>query len=204
MTVETVVLDLGGVLIDWDPRYLYRRLLPEHEVDAFLDEIGFAEWNYAQDAGTPWAEAVEALAARHPHRRDLIAAYPARYPETMRGPIAGTVAILEELHRAGTRLLALTNWSAETFPHARAAFGFLELFDAIVVSGEEGVAKPDPEIFRILIDRHRLDPDTTVYVDDAPANVAAATCQGLIAFRFTGPEQLRADLRSVGLLGAGR
>ncbi|MGZ4502204.1 MAG: HAD family hydrolase [Nocardioidaceae bacterium] len=198
--VDTVVFDLGGVLIDWDPRYLYRQLLPEGEIDAFLTEIGFAAWNHAQDAGRPWDEAVAELAGRHPHRRALIEAYPSRFGETMSGPIDDTVTILRELHARGTPLLALTNWSAETFREARETFSFLELFDAIVVSGEERLAKPDPRIFRLLLDRHGLEPEATVYIDDSPANVETARGLGLAALHFTGPARLRADLAAAGLL----
>jgi 2-haloacid dehalogenase len=200
----TVVFDLGGVLVDWDPRYLYRRLMPEDEVDEFLDEVEFRAWNLEQDAGAPWGPAVEAHAARFPHRRALLAAYPARFAETMNGPIDGTVAILEELHAAGTRLFALTNWSAELYPHAEETFAFLRLFEGIVVSGREGLAKPDPAIFALMIERYRLDPATTVFVDDSPHNVDAATAAGLQAVLFTGADDLRRDLSRLGLLtGAG-
>ena len=200
----TVVFDLGGVLIDWDPRHLYRRLLPEDEVDPFLDEIGFAAWNHAQDAGGSWDEAVDRLAARFPHHRDLISAYPARFPETMTGPVPGTVELLRELHARGTRLLALTNWSAETYPHAVATFDFLSLFEDVVVSGVEGVAKPDPAVFALLVQRFDLDPAATVFVDDSPGNVDAAAAAGLQAVLFTGADDLRRDLSRLGLLpGAG-
>jgi 2-haloacid dehalogenase len=198
-----VVFDLGGVLIEWDPRHLYRKLLPEHEIEPFLEEVGFAEWNLAQDAGGRWADAVERLAARYPHRRELIAAYPARYDESMPGPIHGTVALLEELHARGTRLLALTNWAAETFPRARARFGFLDRFEGIVVSGEERAVKPDPRLFGILLRRYQLEPQRTVFVDDSPTNVAAAAELGLIALRFEGAARLRDDLSRFGLLPAG-
>jgi haloacid dehalogenase superfamily, subfamily IA, variant 3 with third motif having DD or ED/haloacid dehalogenase superfamily, subfamily IA, variant 1 with third motif having Dx(3-4)D or Dx(3-4)E len=202
--ITAVVFDLGGVLIDWDPRYLYRKLMAEDEVEAFLSEIGFREWNHAQDAGGSWDEAVESLAARHPHRRDLIAAYPSRFAETLGGPIDESVALLDELRRRGMRVIGLTNWSNGTFPHARSTFGFLDDFEGIVVSGEEGVAKPDPTLFRILLDRYGLVPQETVFIDDAPANVAAAKALGLVALRFTDPARLRADLSRLGLLdGAG-
>jgi 2-haloacid dehalogenase len=202
--ITTVVFDLGGVLVDWDPRYLYRKLMPDDEVDSFLSEIGFFEWTRAQDAGGPWADAVDDLAARHPHRRELIAAVPDRFPETLGGPIAGTVAVLDDLHRAGMRMVALTNWSSETFPHARATFEFLDRFEGIVVSGDEGVAKPDAALFRILLDRYALAPEQTVFIDDSPTNVEAAQQLGLVGLRFTDPDQLRADLSRLGLLdGAG-
>jgi 2-haloacid dehalogenase len=201
---STVVFDLGGVLIEWDPRHLYRRLLPEDQVEPFLDEIGFAAWNHAQDAGGSWATAVDELAARYPQHRELIAAYPARFPETLAGPVPGSVEVLRDLHATGVRLLGLTNWSAETYPHAEATFEFLTLFEDIVVSGAEGIAKPDPAVFALLVDRYRLDPAATVFVDDSPANVAAAAAAGLRALRFTAADTLRADLSRLGLLaGAG-
>lgn len=201
-TPATAVFDLGGVLVDWDPRHLYRRLLPdERAVEAFLAEVDFAGWNHRQDAGHSWAEAVEAHSARHPHHRELLAAYPARFRETLAGEVPGTADLLRELHADGVRLLALTNWSAETFPHAREMFGFLELFEDIVVSGEEQLAKPDPAVFRLLVDRFRLDPGGTVFVDDSPANVAAAAEAGLVALRFRDAVRLRAELRALGLLG---
>ena len=203
-TPDAVVFDLGGVLIRWDPRHLYRQLMPEDEIDAFLDEVGFHAWNHQQDAGASWGPAVEEHAALFPHRRELLAAYPARFPDSLDGPVEGTVAILAELHAAGTRLVALTNWSAELFPHAEAAFEFLALFEGIVVSGREGVAKPDPAVFDLLLSRYDLDPARTVFVDDSPANVAAAAAAGLQALAFTGPDQLRSDLSRLGLLdGAG-
>jgi 2-haloacid dehalogenase len=199
-----VVFDLGGVLVDWDPRYLYDQLLPADEVDAFLDEVGFAAWNLQQDAGASWAEAVRRHGALYPHRRELLAAYPARFPETLGGEVPGSVTLLRELHDAGVRLLALTNWSAETFPHARARFDWLDLFEDVVVSGVEGVAKPDPAIFRLLLDRHGLCAATTVFVDDSPANVQAAADLGLTALLFRTADDLRADLKRLGLLdGAG-
>jgi 2-haloacid dehalogenase len=203
--ITTVVFDLGGVLIDWDPRYLYRKLMAEDEIEPFLAEVGFFAWNHAQDAGGPWRDAVETLASKHPHRRELIAAFPDRFAETLGGQIDETVALLDELHRAGrTRLLALTNWSSETFPVARATYGFLASFEGIVVSGDEGVAKPDAVLFRTLIDRYSLVPNETVFIDDSAANVEAAAKLGLVAVRFTDPEQLRADLSRLGLLdGAG-
>ena len=195
-----VVFDLGGVLIAWDPRLLYRTLLPEDEIEAFLAEVEFLEWNHHQDAGRPFAEAVDEHARRFPHRRELLAAYFERFPETLAGAIDGTVEILEELDARGVRLLALTNWSAETFDHARQRFGFLTRFEDILVSGEVRLAKPDPRIFALLLERYALDPETTVYVDDAPRNVAAGDAAGLRSVRFQSPEQLRADLTALGLL----
>jgi 2-haloacid dehalogenase len=198
------VFDLGGVLIDWDPRYLYRRLLDtDEEIEAFLDEVGFARWNHDLDAGrSTWADAVEELAATHPHHRHLIEAYPARFGESIGGPIEGSVEVLRELAGRGVRLLALTNWSSETFPVARERFEFLSLFEDIVVSGDERLAKPDPEVFDLLLRRHRLDPARTLFVDDRPANLDAAAGAGLTGVLFTDPPALRSDLEAAGLLAA--
>jgi len=153
------------------------------------------------DAGEgTWAEAVEALSATHPHRRGLIEAYPVRFEETMSGPIEGAVAVLRDLHEQSTPLYALTNWSAETFDVALRRFDFLALFDGIVVSGREGVAKPDPAIFSVLADRYRIEPAASVLVDDRQVNVDAAKRAGLHGLLYTDPDQLRAGLVSVGLL----
>ena len=202
--VDAVVWDLGGVLIGWDPRVLYRRLLgSDEEVEAYLAEVDFAGWNRLQDAGRPMAEGVAELSARFPHRRELVEAYPARYAETLLGPVPGSVELLDELRRRGqVRLLALTNWSADTFHHARDGYPFLTWFEAVVVSGEERLAKPDPRLFRRVLDRHGLESATTVYVDDSAANVAAAGALGLIALLFTGAEKLRSELAALGLVAA--
>jgi 2-haloacid dehalogenase len=200
---HTVVFDLGNVLIAWDPRLLYRQLLPDDAaVEEFLAEVDFASWNHAQDAGRPFAVAVAEQAERFPHRRELLAAYQHRFAETLGGAIDGTVRILHELRERGVRLLALTNWSAETFPVARQSFGFLQEFEGIVVSGEEGVAKPDPRIFHILLERYDVEAGRAVYVDDSARNVAAADAAGLTALHFTDPARLRRDLSHLGLLSA--
>ena len=204
MTVTAVVFDLGGVLIDWDPRYLYRRLLPGDEVEPFLDEIGFAAWNHLHDSGGSWAQGVADLAARHPQHRELIEAYPQRFLETLGGSFPETVELLRELSGAGVRLLALTNWSAETFRIARKEFAFLDLFDDIVVSGEEGVAKPDPRIFRVLLERNHLAAEQTVFIDDSQANVAAAASLGLVGVHYEDPARLRRRLVELQVLPAGR
>jgi 2-haloacid dehalogenase len=152
------------------------------------------------DAGRPWADAIAELVALHPERRELIEAYWTRWPEMLRGAIGGTVEVLAELRTAGRRLLALTNWSAETFPVARERFDFLGWFEGIVVSGEEGVAKPDPAIFHILLERYAVDPADALFVDDRPENVAAGAALGLAGHVFTTPEALRDDLVARGLL----
>ena len=203
---DAVVFDLGGVLVDWDPRRLYRTLLgSDEEIEEFFDEVDFVALNHALDAGErTWAEAVADHGARFPHRRELLAAYPDRFPETLGGVIDGTVRLVEELHGAGVRLLALTNWSAELFPHARERFAFLRLFEAVVVSGEERLAKPDPRLYDLLLSRHGLDPAATVFVDDREVNVEAARTAGMTGVVFTDPDQLRRDLARAGVSGLRR
>ena len=202
MPVKAVVFDLGGVLIDWDPRYLYRKLLDdEAAVEEFLATVCTPEWNAEQDRGRPFAEGVAELVERHPVHAAAITAYHERWPEMLGGAVGGTVEVLAELRAAGVPVYALTNWSAETFGIARERFEFLEWFDGVLVSGEERMIKPDPAIFRLLLDRFGLDPGATFYVDDSPANVAAADRLGFDAVRFTSPAQLRRDLEARGLLG---
>jgi len=204
-TVDTAVFDLGGVLIDWDPRHLYRTLFDdEAEMEAFLATVTTPEWNLAQDAGRSWAEAIEELAARHPEQRERIEAYWRRWPETLGDAIEPTLAVLAELHARGVRLLALSNWSAETFPLARPRYPFLEWFDGIVISGEERLVKPDPRLFAVLVDRFGVEPAATVFVDDQPRNVEAAADLGFRAIRFVDAASLRDDLRGLGLLDGGR
>lgn len=202
--IRAVVFDLGGVLIDWDPRHLYRGLFPGDDaaMERFLAEVVTQEWNAEQDAGRTWQEAVDLLTAEHPHHAALIAAFRDRWVEMLGGPIAPTVDVLRELHARGIRLYALTNWSAETFPIARPRFPFLELFDGIVVSGDERVRKPEPEIFRRLLDRYALDPATTLFIDDLEANVIAARGMGMVATHFRDAARLRAELVRLGLLEA--
>ena len=194
--VRAVVFDLGGVLIDWNPRHLYRGLFggDDEAMEAFLGEICTPEWNSLQDAGRPWDEAVAELAARHPDARDLIVAFHERWEEMLGGPIEGTVEILRELAAGGIPLYALSNWSAETFPIARARFPFLAWFRDIVISGDLGTVKPDPAMFLALVGRDGIDPATTVYVDDSGPNVAAAAGLGFTAIRFVGAATLRRDL----------
>jgi 2-haloacid dehalogenase len=200
--VKAVVFDLGGVLIDWDPRYLYRKLLDdEAAVEEFLATVCTPEWNAEQDRGRPFAEGVAELVERHPVHAVAITAYHERWPEMLGGAVDDTVEVLAELRAAGVPVYALTNWSAETFGVARERFEFLEWFDGVLVSGEERMIKPDPAIFRLLLDRFGLDPGATFYVDDSEPNVEAAGRLGFDAVRFRTPARLRRDLEARRLLG---
>jgi 2-haloacid dehalogenase len=196
-----VIFDLGGVLVDWDPRYLYRQLFDDaDEMESFRAEVTAAEWNAHQDAGRPWAEAVELLVAEHPERRELIEAFHRRWPEMLAGEIPGTVDVLADLRAAGVRLIALSNWSAETFPVARERFDFLAWFEGIVISGDIGVNKLDRRIFDHLTDQFGIEPAATLFVDDSSANVDAATALGFGAIQFTDATALRRELVRHGLL----
>jgi 2-haloacid dehalogenase len=195
VSTKAVVFDLGGVLIDWDPRYLYRKLLADKAaVEEFLATVCTPEWNAELDRGRPFAEGVAELVERHPEHAAAIAAYHERWPEMLAGDLPDTVEVLAELRAAGVPLYALTNWSAETFAITRGRFEWLDWFDGLLVSGEERMTKPDPAFFRLLLDRFGLDPGATVFVDDSEANVAAARELGIDAVRFTGPDRLRREL----------
>jgi 2-haloacid dehalogenase len=202
---RVVVFDLGGVLLEWNPRHLYRKLFAGDDaaMEAFLGSICTEAWNERQDAGRSFADGVAELLPRHPQHARLIEAFGARFDEMIPGAIDDSVALLHELKHAGVPVYALTNWSSETFPAQRQRFPFLALFDGIVVSGDEGVIKPDPRIFRILLERYGIAAAEAVFIDDVAANAAAAAALGLHGIHFTGPEALRRDLLRVGLLGAG-
>jgi 2-haloacid dehalogenase len=198
---SAVVFDLGGVLVDWNPRHLYRKLFSDAaRMEWFLAEVCNGDWNVQQDAGRPFAEAIKEACARWPAEEALIRAFHERWDEMIAGAIDGTVAILEELAAAGVPLYALTNWSAETFPRARPRFPFFERFRAIVVSGELGVIKPDPPIFEHLLRLSGTTPGQTVFIDDSAKNVAGAAALGFIALKFDSPERLRSDLAALALL----
>ncbi len=201
--VDAVVFDIGNVLIRWDAADAIGAGVGAERARAFLSaqDFDFAAWNHEQDAGRTWDEG-EALAARtHPHWAQAVRAYRRHFDRSLTGAVEDTVAVLRELHAAMVPLFALTNWSAELFPVALERFDFLGLFEDIVVSGEEGVAKPDADIFAILQKRirHRASLEDTVFIDDSPPNVRAAEAAGMDAILFTDTSHLRGDLRARGL-----
>jgi 2-haloacid dehalogenase len=201
---SVAVFDLGGVLIDWNPRHLYRKLF-EHEVDMehFLANVCTTEWNLQQDAGRNFAEAGAALKREHPGYADMIDAWFERFDEMMAGPIAGTVDILSELREREVPIYALSNWSAETFGFAQRRFEFLRWFRAIFLSAEVRLVKPDPGIFQCFCERFALSPKQILYIDDLPHNVEAARRIGMHAIRFSNPASLRDELVQLGLLRPG-
>ena len=196
-----VVFDLGNVLIDWDPHPAIAAAVGDDEAARFLasDDFDFGAWNHEQDSGRAFEESEQAAVARVPHWREHILSYRANFDRSLIGEIAATVDVLRDLHAAGVRLLALTNWSAELFPVARGRFDFLRLFEDILVSGEERLAKPDPRVFALLTERSGLPPGACVFVDDKPENVDAARAAGLDGIVFVDDGTLREQLRERGL-----
>jgi 2-haloacid dehalogenase len=198
---EAVIFDLGGVLIDWNPRHLYRKLIAdEARREWFLSEICSPDWNLQQDYGRPIAEANAELCGRFPEHRELIQAFYGRWPEMLNGAIEPTVKVLERLDARGVPLYALTNWSAETYGIAEPMFPFLQRFRHVAVSGRLKMGKPDPRIYRHLLELGGLDPRRTVFVDDSAKNVDAAAALGLHAIRFTDADDLEQRLAALGLL----
>jgi 2-haloacid dehalogenase len=199
--VDAVVFDLGGVLISWDPHLAIAKAVGPDQATRFLadEAFDFLGWNYQQDAGRSWDGGEDAAVTLHPHWAGAIRAYRANFEDSLVGAIEDSVQILRELHAAGTPLYGLTNWSEELFPVARSRFDFLNLFEDIIVSGEEGVAKPDPRIFEILRKRIGHDLSGCIFIDDSMANVAAAREAGLNAILFTDTGHLREDLSVRGL-----
>ena len=199
---SAVVFDLGGVLIDWDPRHLYRKLFPGDEpaMENFLATVCTQEWNRCQDAGRSFAEGTRLLKEQHPEKAELIDAFGARFDEMMSGPIDGSVEILRELRDRGAPLYGLTNFSMETYPLALRRFEFLGWFRGIVVSGAVKLIKPDPRIYDLLLERFGIAPQTVVYVDDHPHNVEAARKRGIYSIHFSTSVALREELVGLGFL----
>jgi 2-haloacid dehalogenase len=196
-----VVFDIGNVLVHWDPRALYRKIFAsEDEVEWFIANVCNSDWNLEQDRGRSFAEAVREATARFPEHADAIAAYDLRWHETVPGPIDGTVGILEELRRRGTPLYAITNFNQDKFRETVERFTFLRTFRDIVVSGDERLLKPDPAIYRVLLERNGIDAAACVFIDDSEKNVRGAEAVGMKAIHFTTPQALRADLAGMGLL----
>ena len=194
--IKNIVFDLGGVLIDWNPRYLYRKIFDEKaDVEKFLEKVCTMDWNIQQDAGNSLAGATQMLVNKFPEREQEIRAYYDRWPEMLGGDIRGTVEILRHLIDDGRyRILALTNWSAETFPLAQKEFEFLSWFEGIVVSGAEKCIKPFPEIYQILLERYDLQAEETIFIDDNSDNIIGAEVLGIHGLHFTSPNKLLIEL----------
>ena len=198
--IRAVVFDLGGVVIDWDPKLLYRKVFDgdEAKMEMFLSQICPPDWNERQDGGRSLAAATEERVAAHPEWEREIRAFYGRWIEMVGGPIPGTANIMGELAALGVRLFALSNWSAETFPFVRHRFPELDLFEKIVISGEHGCAKPDERYYRIALEAFGLPATNLLFVDDNLRNIRAAERLGFQSLIFKSAKELRGDLRAMG------
>lgn len=195
--INTIVFDLGGVLVDWNPEYVYREVFEgdQEKVDWFLNNICTSDWNVEQDAGRSLNDATEFLVNKHPEYEAWIRIYYDRWEDMLAGVVRETEEILNHLKKSNAyRLIALTNWSAETFPIALKRFAFLKQFEGIIVSGTEKTRKPFPEIYQTLIKRYHLTPENCVFIDDNLENVIAAEKLNINGIHFKSAEQLKKEL----------
>lgn len=202
MGPTSVIFDVGHVLYDWDPRFLYERLFDDEQaLDAFLRDVATREWHFQHDAGRPFAETSAELIARHPDDAEMIALWGPRFSEQIPGPMPDMIAMVEELDAAGVPLFAITNFSGEFFaPFRQREALVFDRFRDIVVSGDEKLVKPDAAIFQLALKRFGLRPDEALFVDDNVANVAGAEAVGIRAHHFRDAATLRRELADTGLL----
>lgn len=198
----TIVFDIGGVLIEWNPRHLYRTLFHDDEVamEYFLTQVCTPEWNAELDHGRSFQSAVAELAQQHPDYRELIMAYHEQWPKMVPFAFEDTVEVLSEVKTAGYPLFALSNWSAETFPIMRQRYPFLDWFEDILLSGEVGISKPDNQIYEVFLDRIKRTPDECLFIDDSERNIDAARSLGFQALLFKSASQLRDELVTLNIL----
>lgn len=201
--IENIIFDLGGVLLDWNPEYLYSKIIgdDQEKMDWFLQNICTTEWNMEQDAGRSFKEGTDLLLAQYPQYESWIRAFYVRWNEMLKGEIKDSILILNKLNALSElKLYALTNWSVETFPFAEARFSFFKLFEGIVVSGMENTRKPYSPIYEILLDRYQLEAEKCLFIDDNKDNVDAAKNLGMVAIHFKNPNQLNEELLQLRIL----
>jgi 2-haloacid dehalogenase len=199
--INTIIFDLGGVLIDWNPRYVYRTIFDsEEKINWFFETICTSDWNEMQDEGRSLQEATEELVKQHPEYEQEIRAFYGRWEEMLGGPITETVEVFRQLKASGKyKMYALTNWSAETFPVALQRYDFLGWFDGIVMSGEERCRKPYPKFYQLLLDRYHVKPHKAVFIDDNLRNVKAAEEMGIKTIHFQSGAMLQEQLKELGV-----
>lgn len=200
--IKNIIFDFGGVLIDWNPLHLYNRYFLGDEAKArwFIDNICTMEWNVQMDAGKPFADGIRELTALHPEWADAIAAYRARWQEMIGGPIPGMTDVVHQLKDAGYHVFGLSNWSWETLSTIIDDYPVIKELEGVVISGLEYVIKPQPEIYRLLLDRYRLDADECIFIDDNLANVQGAEAVGIHGLHFTGPEMLKEEFKKLHIM----
>lgn len=203
-SIDTIIFDLGGVLIDWNPHYVFDENYfdsPEKR-DHFFANICTADWNEEQDAGRSIVEATQELVRQYPDWEQPIRDYYGRWTEMLKAPIPGTVALFRQLKESGRyKIYALTNWQAGLFDIALVRYDFLHWFDGRVVSGEEKMRKPFPEFYQRLLDRYHVKPSAALFIDDNLRNVKAAEELGIKSIHFHNPDQLKKELTGLGILG---
>ena len=193
--LDAVVFDFGGVLVDWNPEYFLKSFFSNsEEIAQFIDDTDYHHWNVKMDLGMPIREACLNLKTTHPHYTHIFDAYEQDWLQTLSGPISGTVSILRDLHESGVPLYGITNYNQDTLRLTRDKYDFFSLFRGIVVSGEEGIMKPAPRIYQILLERYRLKPEGLLFIDDRAENINAAKKLGFKGHVFTSPEDLQACL----------
>lgn len=200
--IKAIIFDFGNVLLEWDPRLVYRRYFPDDEegMEKFLREVNFMDWNAQQDKGRTFVEGVAELSKQFPHYTELIQAYHDNWEHSIGRYFEGTVEIMKQLKESGFLLYGLSNWSAETFPIARRKYDFFDLLDDRVISGEVGLIKPEPEIFELLLHKIGRPAKECLFIDDAIANIEQAHSMGFATIHFRSSDQLAEELRKRQLL----
>jgi len=198
----SIIFDLGGVLINWDPRNLYRKIFKEEErMEYFLSNICTSDWNEEQDGGRSLKDGTNLLVEQYPEWETEIRAFYDRWEEMLGGVIEGTLDILTRLKESGNyKIYALTNWSAETYPIAEGLYEFLGWFEGVLVSGAEKMKKPDPKFYQLMLDRFDIEASTTLFTDDNLRNVKAARTMGIPTIHFQSPAQLEEEMKASGLI----
>ncbi|MDN3676457.1 HAD family phosphatase [Flavobacterium paronense] len=197
MKIKNIVFDFGGVLVDWNPRHLYKSHFQDTaEMESFLKNICTEEWNIEQDRGRSLSDATIELQKKFPEHSASIALFYDKWEVMLKGEIPGTVALLHQLKKTYT-LYGLTNWSSETIGIAYKRFSFFKEFEGIIVSGTEKLIKPDKRIYQLLLDRYSIKAEESIFIDDNIHNVKAALELGFYAIHFENPEQLEAELSEI-------
>ncbi len=201
-TIKAIIFDFGGVVINWDPHRVFQKFFPNdpQAMKAFMDEIGFSEWNLQQDEGYPFAQAVTDLSEKFPQYAHIIRAYDVEWEDSITGIIPATVDLLYKLKDSGYSLYGLTNWNYDKFSLVRHKFGFFNVFNEIIVSGQVKLKKPDPAIYNLLLQKIHCSPQDCLMVDDSPTNVEASRKMGFVSIHFTSPEQLESELKRLNVL----
>jgi 2-haloacid dehalogenase len=202
--IKAIIFDYGNVLIEWNPRYVYNRFFPNDTegMERFLKEVDFMGWNAKQDKGRPFKEGVANLSAQFPHYAHLIQAYHDHWKDSIGFAYWGTVEIMKQLKQKGYSLYGLSNWSAETFPYARAKYDFFDLLDDMVISGMVGYAKPEPEIYHIMLEKIGKPAEECLFIDDSLPNIHQANTMGFVTIHFQSSEKLKIDLENLGILNS--